>query len=62
MVRWCDRIVARKKDKLRAEMAKTVRSRGVGSNSVDPVTPVKREILKNAFLDYYYFDYYVLVG
>jgi len=48
LVRGCDRIVARNKDKLRAEMAKTARSRGAGSNSVDPVTSVKEEMLKDA--------------
>ena len=46
LVRGCDRIVGRNKDKLRAEIAKSARARGVGS--VDPVTSVKEEMLKEA--------------
>eukprot|EP00555_Chaetoceros_dichaeta_P004293 CAMPEP_0198261418 /NCGR_PEP_ID=MMETSP1447-20131203/10144_1 /TAXON_ID=420782 /ORGANISM="Chaetoceros dichaeta, Strain CCMP1751" /LENGTH=573 /DNA_ID=CAMNT_0043949327 /DNA_START=87 /DNA_END=1808 /DNA_ORIENTATION=- len=45
LVRGCDRIVTRNKDKLRAEVAKAARARGAEGNRIDPVTEVKEEVL-----------------
>lgn len=45
LVRSCDRIVTRNKDKLRAEVAKAARARGADGNRIDPVTEVKDEVL-----------------
>ena len=45
LVRGCDRIVTRNKDKLRAEVAKAARARGADGNRIDPVTEVKEEVL-----------------
>lgn len=45
LVRGCDRIVARNKDKLRAEVAKAARARGADGNRIDPVTEVKEEVI-----------------
>jgi len=47
LVRGCDRVVARNRDKLRAEMAKTSRARGSNGGS-DPVTSVKDEMVTEA--------------
>lgn len=45
LVRGCDRIVVRNKDKLRAEVAKAARARGADGSRIDPVTEVKDELL-----------------
>lgn len=45
LVRGCDRIVSRNKDKLRAEVAKVAKARGAEGNRIDPVTEVKEEVL-----------------
>jgi len=45
LVRGCDRIVTRNKDKLRTEVAKAARARGAEGNRIDPVTEVKEEVL-----------------
>jgi len=45
LVRGCDRIVTRNKDKLRVEVAKAARARGADGNRIDPVTEVKEEVL-----------------
>jgi len=45
LVRGCDRIVTRNKDKLRAEVAKAARARGAEGNRINPVTEVKEEVL-----------------
>lgn len=50
LVRNCDRVVARNKEKLRAEIAKNAKARGAGPSvtSIDPVTAVKDEMLVEA--------------
>ena len=47
LVRSCDRIVARNKEKLRQEIAKAARARG-GTNTIDPVTDVSDEMVAEA--------------
>jgi len=47
LVRNCDRVIARNKEKLRAEIAKNAKVRGAAPSvtSIDPVTAVKDEML-----------------
>mmetsp|Transcript_15548 Transcript_15548/g.17765 ORF Transcript_15548/g.17765 Transcript_15548/m.17765 type:complete len:482 (+) Transcript_15548:134-1579(+) len=48
LVRSCDRIVNRNKEKLRAEISKAAKARGVAGRAVDPAKDVKDEMIKEA--------------
>jgi len=49
LVRGCDRIVSRNKEKLRQEISKAARSRGLsGGNKIDPVTDISDEMIMDA--------------
>lgn len=48
LVRSCDRIVSRNKEKLRQEIAQAAKKRGANTNRIDPVTDVSNEMICEA--------------
>jgi len=48
LVRSCDRIVTRNKEKLRQEIAKAARARGTNVTRIDPVTDVSDDMIRDA--------------
>jgi hypothetical protein len=48
LVRSCDRIVMRNKEKLRQEIAKAARARGTNATRIDPVTDVSDDMIRDA--------------
>jgi len=48
LVRSCDRIVMRNKEKLRQEIVKAARARGTNATRIDPVTDVSEEMIRDA--------------
>eukprot|EP00557_Chaetoceros_sp_GSL56_P011100 CAMPEP_0176481946 /NCGR_PEP_ID=MMETSP0200_2-20121128/3106_1 /TAXON_ID=947934 /ORGANISM="Chaetoceros sp., Strain GSL56" /LENGTH=475 /DNA_ID=CAMNT_0017878215 /DNA_START=49 /DNA_END=1473 /DNA_ORIENTATION=+ len=48
LVRSCDRIVSRNKEKLRQEIAQAAKKRGVNASRIDPVTDVSDEMIREA--------------
>lgn len=48
LVRSCDRIVSRNKEKLRQEIAQAAKKRGVNASRIDPVTDVSDDMMREA--------------
>lgn len=48
LVRDCDRIVNRNKEKLRQEIVKAARARGTNQNRIDPVTDISDDMIRDA--------------